>query len=134
MYALGAVVIAVAMVVSFVLVPAPKGELESQIDDALASDRVVVLLFLQGDPTEYLEEISLIADLREDYSPWVYFRSVDCGEELEALELFDVSAYPTILVVNDRDRDGYVIYGRFGGAEDREAVVAAIEQLLPEQT
>ncbi len=129
-YTLGVVLIAVSMVVSFVLIPAPRSELETQIDDALGADRVVVLLFLQGDPTDYLEEIRMINDLREEYSAWVYFRSVDCGEEPEALNLFDVETYPTILVVSDKTGDGYVIYGRFAGAEDRDALVASIEELL----
>lgn len=132
LYALGLVVIAVAMVVSFVLIPAPKSDLEVQIDDALAADRVVVLLLLSGDPQDFLDEIRMIAELREEYSPWVYFRSVDVDHEEEAVakELFDVSTFPTLLVISGTDRDGYVIDGRFGGAEDRDALVASIEDAL----
>ncbi len=129
-YTLGVVLIAVSMVVSFVLIPAPKSELESQIDEALEGNRAVVLLFLPGDPTAYVDEIGMIARLREDYGTAVLFRSVDCDEEPEALNLFDVETYPTILVVSGKTGDGYVIYGRFAGAEDRDALVACIEELL----
>ena len=129
MYALGVVVIAVAMVVSFVLIPAPKSELILQIDDALENDRPVVLLLLPADPTGYIEEIRMIANLREEYS-LVYFRSVDCEMEPEALEMFEVDTYPTILLISDKNRDGYVIYGRFYGAEEKDALVAAIDEVL----
>jgi uncharacterized membrane protein YphA (DoxX/SURF4 family) len=130
LFALGVFAIGVAMMVSFFLIPSPKGALELQIDEALENDRGVVLLFLQGDPTNYMDEIGMIARLREDYSLSVFFRSVDCDEEPEALQLFDVETYPTILVVSDKTGDGYVVYGRFGGAEDRDALVTCIEELL----
>ena len=133
MYALGAVVIAVAMIVSFVLIPAPESELVIQINDTLAEGKIVVLLFYEGEPEQYLEEIRLIADLREEYGALGYFTSVSPEEDPETVQAFDVSTFPNILLISDKDRDGYTIYGRFGGAEDREALIAAIDELVSDR-
>ena len=134
MYGLGAVVVAVAMTVSFFLIPAPKSELMIDIDDTLGDGRIVVLLFYEGDPEQYLEEIRLIADLREEYGAWGYFTSVSPEEDPEAVQEFDVVTFPNILLVSDKDGGGYVVDGRFDGAEDEEALVAAIDDLLSDRT
>ena len=133
MYALGAVVIAVAMIVSFVLIPAPESELVIQINETLGEGKIVVLLFYEGEPEQYLEEIRLIADLREEYGALGYFTSVSPEEDPETVQAFDVSTFPNILLISDKDRNGYVIYGRFGGAEDREALIAAIDELVSDR-
>lgn len=133
LYALGAVIIAAAMTVSFFVIPAPKSNLELAIDDALEDDEVVVLLLYSGNPFDFSEEIVMINALRVEYSTRVYMLPVGCDEDPEALELFEVGAYPTVLLISDKNRDGYVIYGRFGGVEDREALVAAIDELLSQR-
>ena len=133
--ALGVIVIAVAMVVTFSVVPKEKSPWQEGIDGALKNDTVVVAFFWEGDPGDFLDEFRMVMELQERYGQSVYFERIDAGVWDDAAEKFDVSDFPTMLVIETKNKKGYIEYPqRFSGAEDRDALVAAIDEVLASRT
>ncbi|MDM7999777.1 MAG: MauE/DoxX family redox-associated membrane protein [Dehalococcoidia bacterium] len=129
--ALGAVIIAVAMVLTYSQVPQQKSPWKESLDDALKDDRVVVMCFWEGEVEDIYPVLAMYMDLRERYGGAVDFNHVDCGQWDDAAAKFDVTDFPTILIIEDKNSKGYVVYPeRFRGAEDREALVTAIDEVL----
>jgi len=133
--ALAAIVVAVAMIVTFSLVPKEKSPWQEYIDSALERDFVVVMFFWQGEPGDFREEFRLVMDLEQQYSANVSFERIDAEVWDDAAEKFKVNDFPTLLVIEDKNNKGYVVYPqRFAGAEDRDALVAAIDEVLASKT
>jgi uncharacterized membrane protein YphA (DoxX/SURF4 family) len=133
--ALGAVVIAVAMVVTSSLIPKEKAPWKEGIDSALEDDAVVVMFFWKGEPGDFMDEFRMVMELTERYGQSVYFERIDSATWSEAADKFDVSDFPTMLVIEGKNKKGYIEYPqRFAGAEDREALVAAIDEVLASKT
>lgn len=129
--ALGTVIIAVAMVVTFSLIPQEKPPWKETIDSALKDDRVVVMFFWKGEAADIYPVLTMYMELRERYGESVVFAHVDCGEWDDAAAKFDVTDFPTMLVIEGKNSKGYILYPqRFAGAEDRDALVAAIDEVL----
>lgn len=128
---LGAVIIAVAMVVTSSLIPQEKPPWKEGIDSALKQDQVVVLLLWKGEVADVTPVLAMYMELRERYGGAVDFSHVDCGQWDDAAAKFDVTDFPTILIIEGKNKKGYVVYPqRFTGAEDRNALVAAIDEVL----
>ena len=133
--ALGAVVIAVAMVVTFSVVPKEKSPWQEGIDSALEDDAVVVVFFWKGDPGDFLDEFRMVMELSERYGQSVYFERIDSGVWPEAADKFDVTDFPTLLIIEGKNKKGYVEYPQhFAGAEDRDALMAALDEALASRT
>lgn len=133
--ALGAVVIAVAMVVTFSVVPKEKSPWQEGIDSALEDDAVVVVFFWKGDPGDFLDEFRMVMELQERYGASVYFERIDSGVWPEAADKFDVTDFPTLLIIEGKNKKGYVEYPQhFAGAEDRDALMAALDEALASRT
>jgi len=129
--ALGAVIIAVAMVVTYSLIPQEKPPWKERIDTALKDDQVVVMFFWRRDVDDISPVLIMYMELRERYGESVDFEHVDCGQWDDAARKFDVTDFPTLLVVEGKNSKGYIVYPqRFAGAEDRDALVAAIDEIL----
>jgi uncharacterized membrane protein YphA (DoxX/SURF4 family) len=129
--ALGLIVIAVAMVVTFSQLPEEKAPWKESIDSALKDDRVVVMFFWKGEVADVSPVLAMYMELRERYGESVYFQHVDCGQWDDAARKFDVTEFPTMLVIEGKNSKGYILYPeRFAGAEDREALVTAIDEVL----
>ncbi len=133
--ALGLIIVAVAMVVTFSQLPEEKAPWKEGIDGALKNDTVVVAFFWEGDPGDFLDEFRMVMELQERYGQSVYFERIDSATWSEAADKFDVSDFPTMLVIEGKSKKGYIVYlQRFAGAEDREALVAAIDEVLASKT
>jgi len=133
--ALGAIVVAVAMVVTSSLIPKEKSPWKEGIDSALENDAVVVMLFWKGESSDFMDELRMVMELQERYGQSVYFERIDAGVWDDAAEKFDVSDFPTMLIIEGKNKKGYIVYPqRFAGAEDRNALVAAIDEVLASRT
>jgi len=129
--ALGAVIIAVAMVVTLSQIPEEKAPWKESIDDALKNDQVVVMFFWKGEVTDISPVLVMYMELRERYGGSVAFDHVDCGQWDDAAARFDVTDFPTMLIIEGKNNKGYIVYPQsFAGAEDRDALVAAIDEVL----
>jgi hypothetical protein len=133
--ALGLIIVAVAMVVTFSQMPEEKAPWKEGIDSALKNDTVVVAFFWKGEPSDFMDEFRMVMELQEQYGQSVYFERIDSATWSEAADKFDVSDFPTMLVIEGKSKKGYVEYPqRFAGAEDREALVAAVDEVLASKT
>jgi uncharacterized membrane protein YphA (DoxX/SURF4 family) len=133
--ALGAIVVAVAMMVTFSIIPKEKSPWQESIDSALQNDAVVVMFFWKGEVEDIRPVIVMFMELRERYGESADFDHVDCAEWDDAAKKFDVDDFPTMLIIEGKNKKGYIVYPqRFAGAEDRDALVAAIDEVLASKT
>jgi uncharacterized membrane protein YphA (DoxX/SURF4 family) len=133
--ALSLIIVAVAMVVTFSQLPEEKAPWKEGIDSALEDDAVVVMFFWKGEPGDFLDEFRMVMELTERYGQSVYFERIDSATWSEAADKFHVTDFPTILVIEGKNKKGYIEYPqRFAGAEDREALVAAVDEVLASKT
>jgi uncharacterized membrane protein YphA (DoxX/SURF4 family)/thiol-disulfide isomerase/thioredoxin len=133
--ALGTITVIIAMLVTFALLPEEKAPWKETIDSALENDAVVVMLFWRGEPSDSMDEMRMVMELQERYGASVYFERIDSGVWPEAADKFDVNDFPTLLIIEGKNKKGYVEYPqRFAGAEDREALVAAVDEVLASRT
>jgi uncharacterized membrane protein YphA (DoxX/SURF4 family) len=129
--ALGAVLIAIAMVVTYSQIPEDKAPWKAEIDDALKEDQVVVMYFWKGEVADIGPVLVMYMELRERYGGSAYFGHVDCGQWDDAAAKFDVDEFPTMVIIEGKNSKGYIVYPqRFAGAEDRDRLVAAIDEVL----
>jgi uncharacterized membrane protein YphA (DoxX/SURF4 family) len=129
--ALGLILVAIAMVVTFSLLPEEKAPWKESIDSALENDQVTVGLLWKGESSDIADELSMFMELRERYGQSVYFTHVDAGVWDDAARKFDVTDFPTMLIIEGKNSKGYIVNSqRFAGAEDRDALVAAIDEIL----
>jgi len=118
------------MLVTYTQIPEEKSPWKESIDDAL-NDQVVVMFFWKGEVEDISPVLVMFMDLRERYGGSVYFGHVDCAQWDDAARKFDVTDFPTMLIIEDKNKKGYIVYPqRFAGAEDRDALVAAIDEVL----
>jgi len=133
--ALGLIIVAVAMVVTFSQLPEEKAPWKEGIDSALEDDAVVVMFFWKGEPGDFLDEFRMVMELQERYGQSVYFERIDSETWSEAADKFDVNDFPTMLVIAGKNKKGYIEYRqRFAGAEDRDALMAALDEVLASRT
>jgi len=133
--ALSLIIVAVAMVVTFSQLPEEKAPWKEGIDSALEDDTVVVAFFWKGEPGDFMDEFRMVMELQEQYGQSVYFERIDSATWSEAADKFEVSDFPTMLVIEGKSKKGYVEYPqRFAGAEDRDALVAAVDEVLASKT
>jgi uncharacterized membrane protein YphA (DoxX/SURF4 family) len=133
--ALGLIIVAVAMVVTFSQLPEEKAPWKEGIDSALEDDAVVVMFFWKGEVEDIRPVLVMFMELRDRYGDSVDFEHVDCAEWDDAARKFDVTDFPTMLVIEDKNKKGYIEYPqRFAGAEDRASLVAAIDEVLASRT
>ena len=129
--ALGLIIVAVAMVVTYTQLPEEKSPWKESLDSALKNDQVVVMCFWKGEVADISPVLVMYMELRERYGGSVYFEHVDCGQWDDAARKFDVTEFPTMLIIEGKNSKGYILYPqRFAGAEDRDALVAAIDEIL----
>jgi uncharacterized membrane protein YphA (DoxX/SURF4 family) len=134
-FALGAILITVAMVLTVSLVPHEKAPWKASIDSALKNDSVVVMFFWQGEPGDFMDEVRMVMELQESYGQSIAVERIDAVVWDDAARKFDVSDFPTILIIEGKNKKGYIVYPqRFAGAEDRDALVAAIDEVLASKT
>jgi hypothetical protein len=97
----------------------------------LKNDQVVVMCFWKGEVADISPVLVMYMELRERYGESVYFEHVDCGQWDDAARKFDVTDFPTMLIIEGKNSKGYIVNSqRFAGAEDRDALVAAIDEIL----
>jgi uncharacterized membrane protein YphA (DoxX/SURF4 family) len=133
--ALGLITVAVAMVVTFSQLPEEKAPWKESIDSALQNDAIVVMFLWKGEAADVSPVLVMYMDLRERYGGSVAFDHVDCAQWDDAARKFDVTDFPTMLVIEGKSSKGYIVYPqRFAGAEDREALVAAVDEVLASKT
>jgi uncharacterized membrane protein YphA (DoxX/SURF4 family) len=129
--ALSLAVIAVAMIVTYSILPEEKAPWKESIDSELKNDAVVVLLLWKGETSDIADELAMFVDLRERYGQSVCFTQINAENWADAARKFDVTDFPTVLVIEGKNSKGYILYPqRFAGAEDRDALVAAIDEVL----
>jgi len=129
--ALSLTIIAVAMVVTFSLIPQEKAPWKEGIDDALDRDAVVVVFLWKGESEDVSAEFSMISELVALYGECLHFQRIDAEVWPEAAKKFDVTDFPAMLVIEGKNSKGYIVHPqRFAGAEDRDALVAAIDEVL----
>jgi uncharacterized membrane protein YphA (DoxX/SURF4 family) len=129
--ALSLIIIAIAMVVTFSMLPGEKAPWKEDIDSALKDDAAVVAFFWKGDSSDFQDEFQMVMDLSDRYGTSVSPVRIDCNQWPEAADKFDVNSYPTMVVIESKNKKGYVLYPqRFAGAEDRAALMAAIDEVL----
>jgi hypothetical protein len=129
--ALSLMIVSVAMVVTFSLIPQEKAPWKEGIDSALEDDEVAVVLLWKGESSDIADELSMFMELRERYGQSVYFTQVDAGVWDDAARKFDVTDFPTMVVIEGKDSKWHIVYSqRFAGAEDRDALVLAIDGIL----
>jgi uncharacterized membrane protein YphA (DoxX/SURF4 family) len=132
---LGAILVAVAMVVTVSLIPQEKAPWKVSTDSALENDTVVVMLFWRGEPSDFMDEFRMVMELSERYGQSIDVERIDVGVWDDAAKKFDVNDFPTILIIEGKNKKGYIVYPeRFAGAEDRDALVAAIDEVLASKT
>jgi len=129
--AVGLIIIAVAIVVTFTLIPQEKAPWKEGIDDALDRDAVVVVFLWEGESEDVSAEFGMISELAALYGECLHFQRIDAEVWPEAADKFDVTDFPTLLVIEGKNSKGYIVYPqRFASAEDRDALVAAIDDVL----
>ncbi len=129
--AVGLVIVAAAMLATFALLPEDKAPWKEGIDSALKDDQVVVLLLWKGEVSDIMDELAMFMELRERYGQSVCFTHVDAEEWDDAAAKFDVTEFPTMLIIEGKNSKGYIVNPqRFAGAEDRDRLVAAIDEVL----
>jgi len=133
--ALGLIMVAAAMAVTFSRLPEEKAPWKETIDSALKDDQAVALLLWKGEPSDVADELAMFMELQERYGASVYFERIDSGIWPEAADKFDVSDFPTLLIIEGKNKKGYVEYPQhFAGAEDRDALMAALDEVLASRT
>jgi uncharacterized membrane protein YphA (DoxX/SURF4 family) len=136
--ALGLTTVAVAMVVTFSQLPEEKAPWKEGIDSALEEDDAVVIMFFwKGEPGDFVDEFRMVMafETEPQYRGAVSVERIDCNLWPDAADKFDVTDFPTMLVIEDKNKKGYIEYPqRFAGAEDREALVAAVDEVLASRT
>jgi len=129
--ALGIIIITVTVIVTFHLIPQEKPPWQEGIDSALKDEQVVVMCFWKGEVADIYPVLVMYMELRERYGASVDFGHVDCGQWDDAAAKFKVTEFPTMLIIEGKNKKGYVLYPqRFAGAEDRGDLVAAIDEAL----
>lgn len=129
--ALGASIIAVAMVVTYSQLPQQKSPWKESIDDALKDGQVVVMCLWEGEVEDIYPVLAMYMELRERYGASVCFEHVDCGQWDDAPKKLGVTEFPTILIIEGKNSKGYIVNPqRFAGADDRDALIAAIDEVL----
>jgi hypothetical protein len=94
-----------------------------------------VVFFFEGDLGNFADENAMMVQLIKQYGQSVYFERIDSATWSEAADKFDVTDFPTMLVIEGKSKKGYIVYPqRLAGAEDREALVAAIDEVLASKT
>jgi uncharacterized membrane protein YphA (DoxX/SURF4 family) len=133
--ALGLIIVAVALAVTFSQLPEEKAPWKESIDSALQNDAIVVMFLWKGEVEDIRPVLVMFMELRDRYGDSVDFEHVDCAEWDDAARKFDVTDFPKMLVIEDKNKKGYIEYPqRFAGAEDREALVAAVDEVLASKT
>jgi hypothetical protein len=135
--ALSLIIVAAAMVVTFSQLPEEKAPWKEGIDSALEDDAVVVMFFWKGEPGDFLDEFRMVMafETEPQYRGAVSVERIDCNLWPDAADKFDVSDFPTMLVIEGKNKKGYIEYPqRFAGAEDRDALVAAVDEVLASKT
>jgi len=134
--ALGLIIVAVAMVVTFSQLPEEKAPWKEGIDSALEDDAVVVVFLWEGESEDMMTaEFRMISELVALYGECLHFQRIDAEVWDDAARKFDVNDFPTMLIVEGKNKKGYIVYPqRFAGAEDRAALVAAIDEVLASRT
>ena len=131
---LGVTIIVIAMIVAVSLWGTPKSPLDTEIDSALDYDKVVVVFFWKGNT----DGLGIIMDLEQQYQyQSVSFIRVNCEDQPDAVEEFNVRTFPTTLVIMGKNRGGYIEYRRLKGPlnnEDKEDLIAAIDEVLASRT
>jgi len=126
---LGVTIIVIAMIVAVSLWGTPKSPLDTEIDSALDYDKVVVVFFWKGNPAG----LGIIMDLEQQYQSASFIR-VNCEDQPDAVEEFNVQTFPTTLVITGRNRGGYIKYRRLEGPLNKADLVAAIDEVLASRT
>ena len=120
---LGVTIIVIAMIVAVSLWGTPKSPLDTEIDSALDYDNVVVVFFWKGNT----DGLGIIMDLEQQYQS-VSFIRVNCEDQPDAVEEFNVQTFPTTLVITGKNRGGYIIkHPRLEGPLNKADLVAAID-------
>ena len=133
--ALGIVAVAIAMTVTFTQIPKEKSPWKEGIDSGVENGAVVVLFFWQGEATDFMAEFRLVMELSERYGQSVWVERIDAGMWNDAAERFDVTDFPTMVVIEGKTGKGYTEYPqRFAGAKDRDALMAAVDEVLASKT
>ncbi|MBN2099008.1 MAG: DoxX family membrane protein [Dehalococcoidia bacterium] len=129
--AFGAIIVIVAMLLTYTVLPQEKAPWKEGIDDALENDAVVVVFLWEGESEDVSAELSMISELAELYGECLHFQRIDAEVWPEAAGKFDVTDFPAMLVIEGKNSKGYIVYPqRFRGVEDRDALVAAIDEVL----
>ena len=59
------------------------------------------------------------------------FTQIDAEEWDDAAKKFDVTDFPTMLIIEGKNSKGYIVYPEsFADAEDRDKLVVAIDEIL----
>ncbi len=122
---LGAAIVAVSMIVAVSLMRGEESSLGAEIDTALEDYDAVAVLFWEGEPEDFANEFRIIAELEQQYQS-VRFMRVDCADDPDAVEDYDIDTFPTVLVITRENKEGV----RLEGPVDRQALTAAIEEAL----
>jgi len=128
-FALGVTIIVIAMIVAVSLWGTPKSPLNTEIDSALDHDKVVVMFFWKGSPAG----LEIIMDLEQQYQS-VSFIRVNCEDQPDTVEEFNVQTFPTTLVITGKNRGGYIEYRRLEGPLNKADLAAAIDEVLASRT
>ena len=120
-FVLGAAIIVVAMIVAVSLIGVPGDSLDEEIDAALKDYGTVVVFFYNEDPTGYV----VIYELEQQYQS-VRFIRVDCQDNPDAVEDYDIETFPTVLVITSENKKGIAL----AGPVDKDVLIATIEQVL----
>lgn len=120
-FVLGAAIIVVAMIVAVSLISGPGDSLGAEVDAGLKDYDAVVVFFYNEDPTGYV----VIYELEQQYQS-VRFIRVDCQDNPDAVEDYDIETFPTVLVITSENRKGVVLEGPV----DKDALTATIEEVL----
>ena len=104
--------------------------IDAEIDEALTNGKPV-FMFFHADECDLCQDQELVvADLEQEYTDEVAFIHVDADDNLEAVQEFSVSVYPTIFLISGKDGEGQYTHELFEGFTEKATLQSSIESLL----
>ncbi len=109
--------------------PFDETPLSPRIDEILGENRSV-FLFFYTDTCGYCQDQKPVLDeLSENYSEKIEFIYINKADNPEAFNDFDVTSYPTMFLVVDKDEQGYT-YKDFSGFNDKNILINYFDMVL----
>ncbi|MBE0479808.1 MAG: DoxX family membrane protein [Dehalococcoidia bacterium] len=98
-----------------------------RMDESLRRSIPVVLVFYLDECSLCKEQKPVIAQLKQDLGAKVTFLDVNYASESDVVLTFNVRRIPTVIVINCKQHDEYIVYEEYRGFTDYEVLRGCLD-------